>query len=173
MFWKKGYNATSMNDLVDTMKINRSSIYLSYGNKHELFLKSLKDYIEQKDEQYRSASQKSSEPLEAIKNIIKSVTDSALREGDCLFTKSVFELGNSDKDVTQMLSAQTLKAVNLFEGLLAEAKQAGTLTSDKDIKALAFFLVSGLTSIYNVQILFSDAKLTQQTAKILMDTIDA
>ncbi len=56
LFWKKGYNATSMNDLVDAMEINRSSIYLTYGNKHDLFLKSLTNYIQKKDKQYRLAA---------------------------------------------------------------------------------------------------------------------
>jgi TetR/AcrR family transcriptional regulator, transcriptional repressor for nem operon len=171
LFWKKGYNATSMNDLVDTLKINRSSLYLSYGNKHDLFLKSLSNYIEEKDKQYRQAAEKSDGPLEAVRNIIYSVFKSAIHETDCLFTNSVFELASTDKEVGEMLMKQTLKAVSLFERLLKEAIADGTLATEKDPKALAFFLVSGLTSIYNVHILFSDKKLTKQTTEILISTI--
>lgn len=171
LFWKKGYNATSINDLVDTMKINRSSIYLTYGNKHELFLKSLSNYIQKKDTQYRQAAQKSEEPLEAVKNIIYSVYESALQDNNCLFTNSVFELASTDKQVGKTLVNQALAAVDLFEVLLKEAQKNGTLTSDKDPRALAHFLVSGLTSIYNTQILFSDKQLTKQTTEILIDSI--
>lgn len=64
LFWKNGYHATSMNDLVDAMKINRSSLYLTYGGKHDLFLKSLNHYIQTKDKQYSGAAGKSKDPLE-------------------------------------------------------------------------------------------------------------
>ncbi|MCF6406238.1 TetR/AcrR family transcriptional regulator [Chitinophaga filiformis] len=160
-----------MNDLVDAMEINRSSIYLTYGNKHDLFLKSLTNYIQKKDKQYRLAAEKSEDPLEAVKNIIYSVLQSVLLDNNCLFTNSVFELAGSDKEVGNMLAKQTLVAVALFEKLLKKAKNNGSLTSDKSPRALAHFLVSGLTSIYNTHILFSDKQLTKQTTAILIESI--
>lgn len=171
LFWKKGYNATSLNDLVDTMGINRSSLYLTYGNKHDLFLKSLSNYIQKKDDQYRAAAAKNDEPLEAVKNIIYSVYESAVRDTNCLFTNSVFELASTDKIVSKVLAKQTLVAVELFEKLLNMAKDNGTLKSDKSPRALAYFLVSGLVSIYNVHLLFSDKHLTKQTTEILIGSI--
>lgn len=171
LFWKKGYNATTLNDLVDGMQINRSSLYLTYGNKHDLFLKSLTNYIQKKDRQYSQAAEKSEAPLEAVKSIIYSVYESALQDNNCLFTNTVFELALSDKEVSKLLTTQTLKAVELFEKLLKQAKADGTLRSDKDPLALAHFLVSGLVSIYNTHILFADRKLTKQTTDILIGSI--
>ncbi|GAA4329293.1 TetR/AcrR family transcriptional regulator [Mucilaginibacter gynuensis] len=172
LFWKKGYNATTMNDLVDTLAINRSSLYLAYGNKHELFIKSLGNYIQQKDKQYSHAAKKSKKPLEAIRHIILSVTVSAIKDTNCLFTNSVFELATTDTEVSSILRKQTLKAVDLFEQLLNQAKADGSLKSSKEPRALAHYLVSGLVSIYNTQILFNDAALTKQTAEILIGSIN-
>ena len=171
LFWKKGYNATSVNDLVDAMQINRSSLYLAYGNKHDLFLKSLSDYIQKKDKQYRRAAEKSDEPLEAIRNIIHSVFESALQDANCLFTNTVFELGTTDKEVSEVLASQTLKAVDLFEKLLIKAIDNGAFQTTKAPRALAHFLVSGLVSIYNTHILFGDEELTRQTTEILIGSI--
>ena len=42
--WLKGFNGTSMQDLVDVTGLNRSSIYNSFGSKMELYLQSLKKY---------------------------------------------------------------------------------------------------------------------------------
>ncbi|AZA58583.1 TetR/AcrR family transcriptional regulator [Chryseobacterium shandongense] len=173
LFWKKGYNATTMNDLVDTLAINRSSLYLAYGNKHELFLKSLANYIQQKDNQYSEAAKKSKKPLEAIRHIILSVTASAIQDTSCLFTNSVFELATTDTQVSGMLRKQTIKAIDLFEQLLNQAKEDGSLKSSKEPRALAHFLVSGLVSIYNTQILFADSGLTKQTAEILISSINS
>ncbi|SFQ32551.1 transcriptional regulator, TetR family [Flavobacterium akiainvivens] len=172
LFWKKGYNATSMNDLVDTMKINRSSIYLTYGNKHDLFVKSLGNYMQKKDKQYREAAAKTNDPLQAVRNIIMSVCNAAIDEGNCLFTNSVFELAGSDEQVGKLVKHQTEGAVVLFESLLQQAKENGTYTLAKTPAEMALFLVSGLVSIYNTQIIFSDKKLTEQTAEILMASFD-
>ncbi|PZR20229.1 MAG: TetR/AcrR family transcriptional regulator [Flavobacterium psychrophilum] len=172
LFWKKGYNATSINDLEVAMKINRSSIYLAYGNKHELFVKSLCNYMEGKDRQYREAAAKSNEPLQAIRNIILSVRDSAVEDKTCLFTNSVFELASSDVEIGKLLKRQTQSAVSLFESLLVKAKDNGSYTSVKTPAEMALFLVSGLVSIYNTQVVFSDRKLTNQTAEILMQSVN-
>src|ERR1700759_509039 len=44
LFWHKGYNGTSMQDLVDGLGISRSSLYDTYGDKHTLFIKALETY---------------------------------------------------------------------------------------------------------------------------------
>lgn len=44
LFWKNGYETTSMQMLEREMGINKFSIYSSFGNKHGLFLESLKLY---------------------------------------------------------------------------------------------------------------------------------
>ena len=41
VFWAKGYEATSMQDLIDAMGIQRGSLYATFGSKQQLFLKSL------------------------------------------------------------------------------------------------------------------------------------
>ena len=47
IFWLKGYNGTSMQDLVDATGLNRSSIYNSFGSKMELYEKTLLKYQEE------------------------------------------------------------------------------------------------------------------------------
>ena len=44
IFWHKGYNGTSMQDLVEGLGISRSSLYDTYGDKHTLFIKALESY---------------------------------------------------------------------------------------------------------------------------------
>ncbi len=44
LFWRRGYEATSMADLVEALGIGRASIYATFGNKHDLYLKALERY---------------------------------------------------------------------------------------------------------------------------------
>lgn len=172
VFWRKGYNATSMNDLVEHMQINRSSLYLTYGNKHDLFMKSLENYMEMKNRQYETATKKGKTPLDSIKNIIKSVYQSTLLERNCLFTNSVFELALTDKKVAQLVKRENEKAAGIFEQLLKQAKEDGTVSKELDPMAHAHFLVSGLVSIYNTHIVFNNEKLTKQTMDLLIGSVN-
>src|SRR3954447_7401012 len=46
VFWRKGYEGTSLDDLTRAMGINRPSLYAAFGNKEELFKKALDRYAE-------------------------------------------------------------------------------------------------------------------------------
>ena len=45
-FWHRGYEATSVRDLADKMRISAPSLYNTYGDKRELFTRSLERYAE-------------------------------------------------------------------------------------------------------------------------------
>ena len=49
LFWLRGYEATSMADLVDHLGVGRASIYATYRSKHDLYLKALDRYVRTKD----------------------------------------------------------------------------------------------------------------------------
>lgn len=44
VFWKKGYEGASLPDLTEAMGINKPSIYATFGNKEQLFLKAIELY---------------------------------------------------------------------------------------------------------------------------------
>lgn len=171
LFWKKGYSATSMSDLEELMKINRSSLYQTYGTKHDLFLKSLYSYIRKINEQYTKAAARSDDPLTSIANVVYSTIESATLDANCLFTKSIFELALTDQEVGKILENHALKSVLFFEELIKKAQDNGTISSDREPRILAHFLVSGLVSINYNQILFKNKKLTKQTADVLIASI--
>lgn len=172
LFWEKGYNATSLNDLVDTLKINRSSLYLTYGGKHELFLKCLKSYFQLKDSEYNQAFTSSENPIEAVQNLIEAIVEIVLTDTKtCMFVNSTFELARIDEEVKKMLKKQTLTAVKSIENLLIKAQQSGQLNNEKDPEVLAHFLIAGVGSIWQTQILFSNEKLTRQMAGLLIASI--
>src|SRR5436309_2382108 len=73
LFWRKGYNATSAQDLVDELKINRSSLYNTYSDKKTLFEKALKKYQEQQTNAIIDMLNKADDPEEAIKQIFDNL----------------------------------------------------------------------------------------------------
>ena len=159
LFWEKGYQATSMNDLVDRLGINRSSIYDSYGNKHNLFLTCLQDYIQDKEDSYRASAQNGTSALEGAVMIIKNVVrDILIDTKTCLAINSTFEMARIDEDVRKLLKQQALVSIKLFEDLFSKAQQQGELAEDKSPSLLAFFVVTSFASLWNADLLFNDKK---------------
>ncbi|CAM4365125.1 transcriptional regulator, TetR family [Pedobacter westerhofensis] len=173
LFWEKGYHATSMNDLVDTLKLNRSSIYDTYGNKHSLFIKCLSSYILKKENQYKEAGKKGKSPLEAVHLIIKSVVKNMILEAKtCMSVKTTVELGKTDEETQALLNQQAKDSVILFSGLLQQAKEQGELAENKDPETIAHFIVASFSSLWNADIIFKDKKLTQKLTDHLISTIN-
>ncbi|MGG4386266.1 TetR/AcrR family transcriptional regulator, partial [Priestia megaterium] len=54
LFWRQGYEKTSMQDLVNYMGVHRRSIYDTFGDKHTLFIRALSHYVEEMDVRFKS-----------------------------------------------------------------------------------------------------------------------
>jgi len=172
LFWEKGYQATTMNDLVDKLGINRSSIYDSFGNKRNLFLTCLHDYIQEKESSYRASASKGASALESAIIIIKDIVKTILIDTKtCLAVNSTFELSRVDEDVNQMLKQQANNSIKLFEGLFIKAQQEGELSAAKDPNLLAYFVVTNFASLWNADLLFNDKKRLYQLTDFLIDVI--
>lgn len=174
LFWEKGYQATTMNDLVGALAINRSSIYDTFGNKHDLFLKCLHDYIQETELRYQESANKGASALESAINIIKDIVKTILIDTKtCLAINSTFELSRIDEQVNQMLKQQAHNSIKLFEGLFIKAQQEGDLSAEKDPTSLAYFVVTNFASLWNAELLFNDKKRLYQLTDFLINVIRA
>src|ERR1700748_2100418 len=81
LFWYKGYNGTSMQDLVDGLGISRSSLYDTYGDKHTLFIKALESYRESVSGKMCNIVTNAVSAKEAIKQLLEMTTLDLI--GDC------------------------------------------------------------------------------------------
>ncbi|HJP62421.1 MAG TPA: TetR/AcrR family transcriptional regulator, partial [Mucilaginibacter sp.] len=80
LFWLKGYNGTSMQDLVDGLGISRSSLYDTYVDKHTLFLRSLEHYKSKAGESMGKIIQSSSTAKEKIKRMLEYIINELIKD---------------------------------------------------------------------------------------------
>jgi TetR/AcrR family transcriptional repressor of nem operon len=73
IFWQKGYHATSVQDLIDGLCINRASMYDTYGDKHQLFLDTLIEYKSRNFNHWNSVDYKNIQPLSYIQDLLNYV----------------------------------------------------------------------------------------------------
>lgn len=141
IFWEKGYEKTSMQDLVDHMGIHRRSIYDTFGDKHELFLKTLDCYeyrlnhiIKQKLTQDMTIKEK----LEMLFLIVVS-TDDEYPKG-CLIVNTATELSLLDKQIEHKIQELFEKSETYLYMLLVEAKNKGEISKSENLRELASYL---------------------------------
>ncbi len=123
IFWRNGYNGTSMQMLEKEMGINKFSIYSSFGNKHGLFLESLKSYkykVNHIFEKFRSSSNGIKDIKEFFYDSVKICQEEGNEKG-CLFTNTYNEFtGIEDKLVNQEMTRFMSDLKELFISKLRE-----------------------------------------------------
>jgi TetR/AcrR family transcriptional repressor of nem operon len=172
LFWEKGYHATSMQDLVEAMQLNRASIYDTYGDKHALYLQCLANYAADKLEDYKQTAVGVESPIQAVECVIRRAMERTLEEGKaCMVTKSSFELGEADKEVHIFLKQDSTKLVKVFTELLKKAQAAGEIRRDRDPLMLANFIVSNFSGLWQTSIVSNNKKLVRQMADFLIEVV--
>lgn len=150
-FARKGFTATSTEDLMNTMKVGRQSMYDTFGDKRSLFLKALALYSEENMAAIAAALQKPESPLANVRNALMLFTqraDIAPTEG-CMGINALCEFGLQDQEVLQAMNGQgnakTMRRLLLRN--LRRARAGGELPTDADIMGLADFFDTTLAGL--------------------------
>ena len=149
VFWRKGYEATSMEDLVDHLGIGRASIYATFGNKHELYLKALQRYREG-DPVVQRLSQPGSAVV-AIRALLHDRVEDILADPDrkgCFAVNTAVECLPGDEQLTHQVGSAWNTAEIAFTSALYRAQAQGELAADKNPRELGRFLVTVLEGLY-------------------------
>lgn len=175
VFHAKGYNATSMQDLVDATGLNRSSIYNSFGNKHSLFLECLKLYQNQNNKATTKAMFKANTALEALEALfgmlLKEIVNDRQNKG-CLIANCKSEMANQDKAINSFLKTNQDHSLALFSGLIAQGQEAGDINTKQSAEDYALYLYTALQGFRLTGILTNNKqRLERLIAAILQNLI--
>lgn len=149
VFHAQGFEATSIQDLVDATGLSRSSLYGAFGDKQGLYLAVLDRYAEA-GRVAADAVCASCSPLDAI----RAVLEQAAQGGDgpgCLMVNASVERASRDSD-TAARSAAARRALDArFEGLVRRAQSALEVDAALDAPSMAHFLTGALYGIRTLQ----------------------
>lgn len=176
VFWHKGYEATSMEDLLSAMDINRGSLYATFGGKHELFLKAMDRYCSGGGIGSGISILKQPGPaLPLIRQFIDRILEfglaDPLRRG-CMITNTIMELAPHEKAIAQRVAGRLQMAEEALFQLLTRAKEEGELDEDKDPRALARVLVTMMQGTIVMIKAGTPADVVKQTAKAALAILD-
>jgi TetR/AcrR family transcriptional repressor of nem operon len=140
VFWEKGYDGTSINDLEQAMGLNRTSIYNAFGNKGALFERVMSCYKESVMADLFARLDSAPTIREGIRRMLNGALDIHFDEdnpGGCLVVLSVMESSqHDDRSISAM--QQTLQELrSALQSRLSKAKKNGELSKDLDAGATA------------------------------------
>lgn len=152
VFWLKGYEAASVQVLLDAMGINRGSMYDSFGDKHDLFIKAIEHYGRTVMQKVYDTLEASGSPLAAISKLMHqwtrtaTGTDRKLCRG-CLVGNTVVELAPRDAQVARLARSMLATLEKSIQRTLQRAVEAGELARSANTRAQARFLTSTLQGL--------------------------
>ncbi|ALV35834.1 TetR/AcrR family transcriptional regulator [Streptomyces sp. CdTB01] len=141
LFWQRGYEATSMSDLVDHLGIGRASIYATFGSKHELYLKALDRYDRAGLEPIMRELSRPGPALPAVRALVRryatEAADDRLRRSGCLVTNTAAELAPHDAAAARRVERNWDQLQTVLHSALLRAQAQGELPAGRDPLALA------------------------------------
>ena len=148
-FSRKGFAATSTDDLMEAMNIGRQSMYDSFGDKRTLFLKALEFYSRENVSAIVTELRKPGSPLANIRNALTQFTERKdLSDGKgCMGVNAICEFGLTDHEVLLAMQDAGMLLRQVLLQTLRRAKAEGELPANADITSLADFIdvtLSGL-----------------------------
>ncbi|WP_295672965.1 TetR/AcrR family transcriptional regulator [uncultured Mucilaginibacter sp.] len=150
IFWHKGYNGTSMQDLVDGLGISRSSLYDTYGDKHTLFIKALESYQNEGSEKIGAIANSVAPAKETIRKLLELITGELLtdqKHKGCFMVNAEVEVAPHDKEVSRMVCANDQQVEAAFYQVIKRGQDCGEVSNRQDARALARFIFNTVKGI--------------------------
>jgi TetR/AcrR family transcriptional repressor of nem operon len=134
-FWAHGFEATSVQDLVDCMGLNRGSIYAAFGGKRQLFLRALSHYESSRRRAWLEALKRDHSPRAAILALFQGAIGAALSDPDrsgCFLINTAIELSPHDEEIAETVAAGLSETEAFFHALIVEGQSAGEIPDHVD-----------------------------------------
>ena len=150
LFWRRGYEATSLQDLVEGLGVNRQSLYDTFGDKHDLFLAAIDQYYRKNVSKLLGVLRQPGSGVEAIRGVFRMVIGNGCTTNGwrgCLVTNSTVELVPHDKKVGAKIGRIHEEIEQGFYQALVRAKKNGELNTKHSPRVLARFLAGFLMGL--------------------------
>ncbi len=150
VFWARGYERTSIQDLVKHMGINRQSIYDTFGDKHSLFLQALDRYRETQSRKVFEILDRPGSVKRNFKLLFQEVVDKSLSEEGrrgCFLGNAMSELAGHCQETAGRTCNSVASAERTFQRALQRGREQGELSAVRDTRAVARFLYSSLQGL--------------------------
>lgn len=144
VFWRKGYESTTICDLTAAMAINPPSLYAAFGSKEELFRKAIARYTEQYEQKFRETLEGRTvrQGLAALLRLTADSLTDKTKPAGCLLVQGIAGAGDHAECLRDDLNAKRAVGEKLVRERLKQAKADGELPRKTDPAGLARYFAT-------------------------------
>ena len=174
VFWRQGFEATSVTDLTDALGISRASLYGTFGSKDAVYERALERYRLLEGTRALGCLAGAGTARERVRALFDRFASGALQDPDnkgCLILNAAMERPHDPSTAAQVRAA--LGGIELaLAGVLAEARERGELDPGKDPRELARFLTTALQGVRLMAKATRDPRVLQDTIAVALRALD-
>lgn len=175
LFWHKGYNATSMQDLVNTLGISRSSLYDTYIDKHTLFLKALESYQRAGNAKINEIVNQSTSAKETVIKLMELATNELVgdkQQKGCFMVNAEIEVAPHDQEVSKLVCQNEKQMETAFFQVIKKGQQTGEIKNNQDALVLAKFIFNAVKGMQVTAKSSADATSFSNIIKLTVTVLD-
>jgi len=147
VFWGQGYEASSVQTLLDAMGMNRGSMYSAFGDKRALFLAAIDEYTHSLDELVKTLVVAPENPVEAIRGFFTSVVSQVPEEyctKGCLLVNTITEMSGVDDELAIVANEKMKKVFAAIENRITEGQEKGLINCGISANTYANYLQNSM-----------------------------
>ncbi len=175
LFWRKGYKATSVQDLVAYTGVNKQSLYDTFGGKHSLYLAALKSYRTKNDD---SLGELFAGDI-PVKNILEMMFDAVIAEAvadahskGCFMNNATVELSPHNEEIGKLCLDNMQSVEKKFYQLIKRGQTSGEIRKSLDAKSIAAFLFAAVNGLRAVSKITTDKRKLEGVVKTTLSVLD-
>jgi TetR/AcrR family transcriptional regulator, transcriptional repressor for nem operon len=174
LFWEKGYNGTSAQELVDGLGISRSSLYDTYGDKFQLYKSSLLQYRKQFGGSMIAMIDSSTDFEKTLKEIFHYVVTESLQEKcskGCFMINSTIELASHNQEIAKIVNDNMQDIEDALFRLIKKGQKAKQFSKSLSPRSLARFVFNTISGLRVASKSGADKKVFDDIVKVTLSAL--
>jgi len=150
VFWSQGYEATSLQNLLEAMDLSKSSFYQAFSNKQRLFERCIEHFRNEQVHRLRQALDQAPSGWAFLEQCLYALAEEARgpeKPRGCLIMNTATEFAGRDPAVAQQVATGIEKLTGVFVAAVQRAQAEGNIPIEHDAPVLARYLVSSISGL--------------------------
>ncbi|MGI9350349.1 MAG: TetR/AcrR family transcriptional regulator [Rhizobiaceae bacterium] len=176
VFMLKGYEATSVKDLVDATNVHPGSLYNSFGNKKHIYELALKRFVSISPFNQLLEDAETSNPKRTLEKLFSDTISMAVNDSEtrgCLITNTAAELGGLDPKMSEWVASSFKKTEDQVCRLIERGQELGQFKSKEKARKLAQFILNTTQGMQILAKVNQDRKMLKNIAQTALNSLNS